>query len=59
MNEFLQYYMFIYVYVGETALIMASAHGHASVVRLLLFSGSDVNIRTKSGHSALTLASYR
>ncbi len=38
---------------GNTALVMASWHGHTDCVKLLLASGADVNARSDAGYTAL------
>jgi ankyrin repeat protein len=41
---------------GNSALMLASAHGHPDVVRLLLAAQADVNATRRDGNSALSLA---
>lgn len=41
---------------GETALMQAAHNGSVEVVKLLLSSGADVTIRTRSGQTALSIA---
>ena len=41
---------------GETALIWAAVSGHESSVRLLVEAGADRSLKTKSGATALSLA---
>jgi len=43
----------------HTALIAATVHRHADVMRLLLENGADVNIRDSRGASALTYAMHQ
>ena len=42
--------------LGWTPLLLASRHGHVSVVNLLLQNQADVNAETKLAGNALTLA---
>jgi ankyrin repeat protein len=39
--------------------LQASREGHADVVRALVHAGADVNVRTLSGKTALSLAAMR
>uniref|UniRef100_X1Z171 Uncharacterized protein n=1 Tax=Capitella teleta TaxID=283909 RepID=X1Z171_CAPTE len=43
---------------GATALILAAAKGHSSVVKVLLERGANPNIRCKNGNTALLYATY-
>ena len=43
-------------YYGRTALMMASAEGHATVVELLIEAGADLNLVDEEGATALSLA---
>ena len=43
-------------YYGRTALMMAAAEGHMSVVELLIEAGSDLNTVDEEGSTALSLA---
>lgn len=43
---------------GASALVHASAHGHADAVRLLLDRGADVRLKTRGGNTALSFAAY-
>ncbi len=44
---------------NQTALMCASLKGHKEVVRLLLESGADINVKTKKGYTALSIATDR
>lgn len=44
---------------GRTALMVAAAHGHLDVVRVLLDAGADVNAQTDEGLNVLALLSAR
>ena len=43
---------------GITALMIATANGHADVVQVLLTKGADVNAKDDQGRTALTLAAF-
>ena len=42
----------------EEALLLAAAHGHRAMVKILLRSGANVNYEDSSGRSPLMMASY-
>ena len=39
----------MYVYPGDTSLILAAGNGYTNIVRILLQNGADVNIQNKYG----------
>jgi ankyrin repeat protein len=43
---------------GQSPLFIASQLGHCDVVKCLLSSGADINLRNKGGESPLFAASY-
>jgi len=44
---------------NQTALMCASLKGRKEVVKLLLESGAEINVKTKKGYTALSLATDR
>jgi ankyrin repeat protein len=49
--------LLLFLQRGVAPLHLASRHGHAHLVRLLLDHGADINLPSKGGVSALHLAS--
>ena len=39
----------MYVYLGDTSLIVAANKGHTDFVKILLENGADVNLQNKYG----------
>ena len=44
---------------GWTPLMLACAHGHDAIARLLLERGANATLRDEDGHTALSLARLR